>query len=92
MRRRQRKKAQERERERDERHEQEAREEFEMRIQYEVSFGEPTLSQLEDVWEIYQVVVVEGANWKNRRLKVQGILTPDGIELQQKLRREASLE
>lgn len=90
-RRRQHRKFQELEKVRQKRIERETREEFERRIEYTVGFGGPTLAELETDHEIYQVVIIEGAHWANRALKIEGTLTPAGIELKQKLRREAGL-
>ena len=92
VRRRQRKKLQELERKRAERLEEEARAEFEKNVRYTVSFGELTIAELESIWEIFEVTVIEGTNWVNRQLKKEGILTAAGVEVYAELRKKAGLE
>ena len=92
MRKRQKKKLEQRERAREERLQRGASEEFDRHVVYRTTFGPTTLDDLENAWEFYKAEILEGSNWQNRALKIEGILTPAGIELKQKLRREAGLE
>ena len=69
-----------------------ASEEFDRHVVYRTTFGPTTLDDLENVWEIYAVEILEGSNWQNRLAPRRSLLPCMGIPRLEKAGRPSFAE